>query len=153
MYQYTGTIIHLVKLMNLSISLDEGVPIYRQIVNQIKYMVASGLLKPDEELPAIRTLATDIRVTPNTVVKAYDELCRFGIITKRQGSGCFVSNTHSKFSEREKKRILEQRIDGLLSEAHQLGIASEILFTLIHKRMNKLHDKPASRSASGSEKS
>jgi GntR family transcriptional regulator len=69
------------------------------------------------------------------VVKAYDELCTSGLITKRQGSGCFVTDTHSKFSSREKNRILEQRIDALLSEAHQLNINTETLFILINRRL------------------
>ena len=57
--------------MNITISTKDGVPIYRQIVNQIRYMVASGLLLPSEEISPVRTLALKLNVTPNTVVKAY----------------------------------------------------------------------------------
>ena len=62
--------------MDISLNLTDGVPIYRQIVNQVKYLIASGLLQPDEELPPIRTLALQLKVTPNTIVKAYDEWSR-----------------------------------------------------------------------------
>ena len=125
--------------MDISINTEEGVPIYRQIVTQIRYMIASGLLKPNEDLPPIRTLATSLRVTPNTVVKAYDELCSSGLIAKRRGSGCFVTEIHSKFSEKEKHRILEQRIDALLAEGHQLGVPIDVLYTLLDKRVQALH--------------
>jgi GntR family transcriptional regulator len=121
--------------VDLTIDLKDGVPIYRQIANQIRYMVASGLLRPDEELPAIRVLAAQLRVTPNTVVKAYEELEGTGVISKRRGSGCFVSDGPSRLAEREKRRILEQRIDGLLAEARQLNYTTSDLLKLIHKRL------------------
>ena len=77
--------------MDITINLADGVPIYRQIINQIKYLVASGLLQPGEELPPIRTLALQLKVTPNTIVKAYDELESSGVIHGRRGAGTFVS--------------------------------------------------------------
>jgi len=121
--------------VDLTIDVKDGVPIYRQIANQIRYMAASGLLQPDEELPPIRALAAQLRVTPNTVVKAYEELESAGVISKRRGSGCFISEGPSKLAEREKRRILEQRIDGLLAEARQLNYRPGELMKLIHKRL------------------
>lgn len=134
--------------MDLTIDLKEGVPIYRQIANQIRYLVASGQLRPDEELPAIRVLAEQLRVTPNTVVKAYEELEGTGVISKRRGSGCFVSDGPSKLAEREKRRILEQRIDGLLTEARQLNYGTGDLLKLIHKRLIVL-DRLTGKAANG----
>jgi GntR family transcriptional regulator len=121
--------------MNITIDPKDGLPIYRQIANQIRYMIASGLLRQDEDLPPIRVLATDLRVTPNTIVKAYEELEKAGVISKRRGSGCFVSASPSKLVEREKRKILEQRADALLMEARQLNYRTEDLFKLIHKRL------------------
>ena len=66
--------------MDITINVTDGVPIYRQIVNQVKYLVASGLLQPGEELPPIRTLALQLKVTPNTIVKAYGELEIAGVV-------------------------------------------------------------------------
>src|SRR6266404_9491158 len=68
-----------------------GVPIYRQIQDQIRYGIASGLLGPGEQLPTVRSLAVELSVNPNTVIKAYSELERAGILTTEQGSGTFVS--------------------------------------------------------------
>lgn len=137
--------------MNINIDPTDGVPIYRQIANQVRYMVASGLLLADEELPPIRVLAQQLRVTPNTVVKAYDELERAGVIHKRRGAGCFVSATPSKLADTEKQRILEQRIDALLLEAHQLDVDDATLLELLQERMALLQAPPTTRKPRGDE--
>jgi GntR family transcriptional regulator len=124
--------------MNITIDPRDGLPIYRQVSNQLRYMIASGVLRQDEDLPAIRTLAAQLRVTPNTIVKAYDELEKSGVIAKRRGSGCYVSGGPPQLVDREKRRILEQRIDGLLVEARQLNYRPAELFKLIHKRLSLL---------------
>jgi GntR family transcriptional regulator len=120
--------------MDITISLTDGVPIYRQIVNQVKYLVASGLLVPGEELPPIRTLALQLKVTPNTIVKAYGELEIAGVVHKRRGSGTFVSDTRPQLAVRERRRIIEQRIDGLLAEAHQLNFTGDDLLRMLRDR-------------------
>ena len=94
--------------MDITINLHDGVPIYRQIVNQVKYLVASGLLQPGEELPPIRTLALQLRVTPNTIVKAYDELEGSGVVHKRRGSGTFVSEGRQQLALRERKAAMDE---------------------------------------------
>jgi GntR family transcriptional regulator len=120
--------------MDITINLADGVPIYRQIVNQVKYLVASGQLLPGEELPPIRTLALQLKVTPNTVVKAYDELEQSGVVHKRHGSGTYVSEARPQFALRERRRIIEQRIDALLAEAHQLSFTADDILRLIRER-------------------
>src|SRR5262245_624278 len=120
--------------MDISITLTDGVPIYRQIVNQVKYLVASGLLQPGEELPPIRTLALQLKVTPNTIVKAYGELETSGVIHKRQGSGTFVSEGRLKLALGERRRVIEQRIDALLAEAHHLNFTAEDILRMIRER-------------------
>jgi GntR family transcriptional regulator len=120
--------------MDITISVTDGVPIYRQIVNQVKYLVASGLLRPGEELPPIRTLALQLRVTPNTIVKAYDELEISGVVHKRRGSGTFVSEGRRQLALRERRRIIEERIDGLLAEAHQLNFTTDDILRMVRER-------------------
>jgi GntR family transcriptional regulator len=128
--------------MDLTISLADGVPIYRQIVNQIKYLAASGALAPGEELPPIRTLALQLKVTPNTIVKAYDELEAAGVIHKRRGSGSFVSEVrHSPLADAERHRIIEQRIDALLAEAHQLNFKPDDVLRVIRERRAAMERK------------
>jgi len=124
--------------MDITISVADGVPIYRQIVNQIRYMVASGLLKPGEEIPPIRTLALQLKVTPNTIVKAYDELETAGIVRKRRGAGTYVSDGQSPLASRERNRIMEQRVDALLAEAHQLDFSPDAVLSLFRRRQAEI---------------
>ena len=120
--------------MDITINLSDGVPIYRQIVNQIKYLVASGLLQPGEELPPIRTLALQLKVTPNTMVKAYDELESSGVSHGRRGAGTFVSDGHPVLAHEERQRLIEQRIDALLAEAHQLNFTADDILRMLRER-------------------
>ncbi len=125
--------------MQIEISLQDGVPIYRQIVNQVKYLIAAGKLRTDEELPAIRVLAERLSVTPNTVVKAYGVLQTEGLVYKRQGAGTFVAETKSPLARKEQKRILTQRTDALLADASQLGFTFEEILALLRKRHEALN--------------
>jgi len=121
--------------MDITINVADGVPIYRQIANQVRYLAASGLLAPGEELPPIRTLALQLKVTPNTVVRAYDELEAAGVIHKRRGAGTYVSEGPSRLADRERQRIIEQRVDALLTEAYHLNFtADEVLKVLDERR-------------------
>src|ERR671911_1265090 len=107
--------------MHLRVNPHDGVPIYLQIVNQVKYLVAAGRLEPGEELPPIRALAERLVINPNTVARAYRELEVAGVVVKRGTTGTFVSTSGSPLARRERVRILTERIDALLAEARQLG--------------------------------
>jgi GntR family transcriptional regulator len=136
--------------MDIKINVADGVPLYRQIVNQIRYMVASGLLEIGEELPAIRALALQLKVTPNTIVKAYGELEAAGVVRKRHGAGTFVSGGGpSRLADRERRRIIEQRIDALLTEAHHLNFSLDELFKALRRRQALMASKTAVDKVSG----
>ena len=113
---------------------NDGVPIYLQIVTQMKYLVASGRLAPGEELPPIRTLAEQLQVNPNTVAHAYRELERDGLVTKRRTAGTYVSGAGSPLARRERLKILTERIDALLAEARQLDVSTEEVIDLLRRR-------------------
>lgn len=129
--------------MQIHISSSDGVPIYLQIVNQVKYLVASGRLEPGEEMPPIRVLAQQLLVNPNTVARAYRELEAAGIVTKRRTAGTYVSDAGSPLERRERMRILTERIDALLAEARQLGVSTEQVFDLIRRRDRQM--KPSGK--------
>src|SRR2546421_8488716 len=113
--------------MDIHISPHDGVPIYLQIVNQVKYLVASGRLGPGEELPPIRGLAEQLLINPNTVARAYRELELAGVVTKRRTAGTYVSDTASPLARRQRLKIIAERIDTLLAEARQMNIDTEEL--------------------------
>lgn len=124
--------------MHIEISPQDGVPIYRQIVRQVKFLIASGQLAPGDELPPIRTLAERLLVTPNTIVKAYNQLEAEGLLYKRQGAGTFVSDSTSRLARKEQRKILQQRADALLAEAAQLDFSFDEVLSLLHKRQAAL---------------
>ena len=125
--------------MQIRITSSDGVPIYIQIVNQVKHLVAAGRLQPGEEIPPIRVLAQQLVVNPNTVARAYLELERAGVVTKRHGSGTYVSETRSSLSRREKFKVLTQRADALLVEAGHLDIELDEVMALLHERHEVIH--------------
>jgi len=127
--------------MQLHISPKDGVPIYRQIVNQVKYLVGSGRLVPGEELPPIRVLAEQLVVNPNTVARAYAELERAGIVTKRHGSGTYVSDNGSPLKRAERLKILAQRADALVAEARHLEVEISELLDVVRERHRAMQSK------------
>lgn len=120
--------------VQIHISPNDGVAIYQQIVNQIKYLVASGRLSAGEELPPIRGLAEQLLINPNTVARAYRELEMAGIVEKRRTAGTYVSDQGSPLARRERLKILTDRIDQLLAEATQLGVSLEEVNKLVQQR-------------------
>jgi GntR family transcriptional regulator len=120
--------------MQLRISMQEGTPIYRQIVEQVKYLVAGGRLKPGSEIPPIRVLAEQLRINPNTVARAYLELEREGVVSMRQGSGTTVAEVKSLLPRREKLKLLARPADALLTDARHLNVSLEEVIALLRER-------------------
>ena len=120
--------------MQLHVSPADGVPIYLQIVNQVKYLISSGRLAAGEELPPIRTLAEQLLINPNTVARAYRELELAGVVEKRRTAGTYVSGGASPLSRRERVKILGRRVDALLAEARQMDVSLEDVIDLVHQR-------------------
>ena len=127
--------------MQIHISHEDGLPIYQQIVKQIKYLVSSHALQPEEELPPIRVLAEQLLINPNTVARAYRELESAGMVFKRGTAGTFISKTASPLARRERLKIIRQRIDTLLADARHLGIDLDEIKKLLDQR-NQLMNKP-----------
>jgi len=127
--------------VQIHISSDDGVPIYLQIVNQVKYLVASGRLSAGEELPPIRTLAERLLVNPNTVARAYRELEMAGVVTKRRTAGTYVSDGGSPLEREVRLEILTGRVDTLLAEARQMDVTTDEVVDLIHERDREMQPR------------
>ena len=121
-------------MLHLSINQGDGVPIYLQLVQQVKRLIATGRLEPDSELPPVRVLAQQLLINPNTVVRAYRELEMAGLVYKRRGAGTYVSAQGTPYTDEECRRILSERADALLVEGRSLGYGVEQVVALVRER-------------------
>ena len=127
--------------MQIQIDPDDAAPIYLQIVNQVKHLVAAGRLAPGEELPPIRVLAEKLVVNPNTVARAYRELETAGIVTKRRTTGTYVSEAGSALDHEERLQLLVPRTDALLAEARQLDVSADEVVDLLRVRDDSIRSQ------------
>lgn len=102
-----------------------AVPIYRQIVDQVRAHISRGDLSPGEALPSVRAVAEDLVVNANTVAKAYGELVRSGEVVSEPGRGVFVAERRPQVSASERRRRLKVAVERLLAEAMSVGARRE----------------------------
>lgn len=113
-------------------------PIYRQLVEQVCRAVATGALAAGDQLPSVRALAEELVVNPNTVVRAYNELARDGIVEARPGRGFFVALRRPLYSQPERTRRLGAALDTFLSEAVVLHFTPDELRTALEQRLAEI---------------
>jgi GntR family transcriptional regulator len=123
------------------LNFKSGMPIYLQLVDQIKAAAASGALRPGEALPSIRPLAEELRVNRNTIAKAYSELESLGVIETLPGRGCFLNENHSALRKEVRRKLLIEEIDQAIVQAHHLQVPRNEFLELIRERMAVLDDK------------
>src|SRR5260370_19150324 len=103
------------------LDLRSGVPVYRQIIDQVLVAVASGACTGGEQLPTVRQLAVDLSINPNTVVRAYRELEIRGILTTHQGTGTFITPAKVDSNDAERQRRLSQMVSEFVAHAGGAG--------------------------------
>ncbi|MBN1507302.1 MAG: GntR family transcriptional regulator [Sedimentisphaerales bacterium] len=123
-------------MVEFKLDLKSGVPFHRQIVDQIRYGIASKRLLPGEQLPTVRDLAVQLQVNPNTVRKAYSDLELLGILNTQQGTGTFVGDQQIEIGDAEKQRMLEQVCDELVARGHQYNLTLEDIVEHLQGRLN-----------------
>ena len=128
-------------MVEFKLDLKSGVPFHRQIVDQIRYGIASDRLMPGEQLPTVRELAVNLQVNPNTVRKAYSELEILGILDTQQGTGTFVSDQQVEIGEAEKQRMLGQICDELVARGHQYGFTLKEIVIHLNRRLENGQNK------------
>jgi GntR family transcriptional regulator len=109
------------------LDLRSGVPVYRQIIDQVRAGIASGTLTSGDQLPTVRQLAVDLAVNPNTVLRAYRELELGGFLETQQGTGTFISQKKLRRDDAERARQLGQLVGEFLSRAGAAGFTREEL--------------------------
>lgn len=125
--------------MEFLIDTDSGIPIYRQILEQVKFSIARGDLKPGNRLPTVRQLAVDLSINPNTVIRAYRELEIEGVLDTQQGSGTFVGRKKPEIDQIKKQRMLDQILTETLARASAYGFSLEELMEAL-----RLHQEASS---------
>jgi len=123
-------------MIDFRLDIKSGVPFYRQIVDQIRYAIASRQLLPGEQLPTIRDLAVQLEINPNTARKAYSELEILGVLDTQQGTGTFVAERKIEIAEAEKDRMLGQICDELVARGHQYNLTLEQIVDHLQRRLD-----------------
>lgn len=127
LYICTILLIHYFNNTMIKFILDPsgGTPFYRQIIDQIRFGIASGNLKTGEQLPTVRSLAVELKVNLNTIAKAYKELEILSILDTQQGSGTFINANGIVLSDEEKRRKLQDICKEFLTVAYTYGFSKE----------------------------
>lgn len=112
-------------------------PIYRQLMDQIRQAVARGRLRPGTRLPSVRVMSRELVVNPNTIARVYTELEREGILNTRQGLGVFVAEPQADLSASARRERLSAVLDRFLTEAVHLGYSADDVITAVTKRIQK----------------
>lgn len=123
--------------MYLRIDPSSSIPIFTQITNQMKYSVAMGAYGAGDKLPSVRELALQLRVNPNTVVKAYRDLEREGVVYTQRGLGVFVSKEAPSISRKERKRIIDERLGAAVNEALRSDLSPIEIRRIVESKLNE----------------
>jgi GntR family transcriptional regulator len=112
-----------------------GVPVYRQLIDQVQGAIATGVLKPGDQLPTVRLVAVELAINPNTVLRAYREMEIRGILDTQQGTGTFIADNQAEPSKEERERQLAQLVGEFVSRAGSAGLTVNELIEAL-KQLN-----------------
>ncbi|MEO6182502.1 MAG: GntR family transcriptional regulator [Verrucomicrobiota bacterium] len=127
--------------MVFQIDFKAGKPVYLQLVDQVRYAAASGVLLNGEPLPSIRPLAEELRVNRNTIAKAYAELESQGVIETIPGKGCFLKANNAPFTKQVRQKLLVKEIDEAVVTAHHLQVDRSVFLGLVKERLDHFERK------------
>lgn len=123
--------------MQLTINPSSGIPIYKQICDQLERMIINKRLAENSFVPSVRQLALELEVNPMTISKAYSLLEERGFLLRKRGQGMLVAALHDKQTEDEKIQLINSSIENLIVEAAQMGIELEKLTMLIEQKLTE----------------
>jgi GntR family transcriptional regulator len=120
---------------NFAFRLDghSGVPVYRQLIDQVQGAIAIGKLRPGDQLPTVRLVAVELAINPNTVLRAYREMEIRGILDTQQGTGTFIADRQVEASQEERGRLLDQLVGEFVSRAGSAGLTVTELIYALHQ--------------------
>lgn len=138
--------------MMFQIDFKSGLPVYLQLVEQVRYAAASGALRPGEPLPSIRPLAEELRVNRNTVAKAYAELESQGVIETVAGKGCYLKANGTPFSKTVRHKLLAAKIDEAVVTAHHLQVSRGDFTDMVEERLTHFEQQAVTTSGASRSK-
>ena len=127
--------------MILHVNTSAGVPLYLQVESQLKHAIAAGALKADDLLPSVRKLAAELRINPNTVARAYQNLERDGVIRTVPGGGTYVADNVPGLLKSEKLKRLRPLAVQIAVEGSHLRLSHEEILKLVHETLEGLEEK------------
>ena len=127
--------------MFLFIDAHNGLAVYEQIIRQIKFAVADGVLSAGELAPSVRELAKDLAINPNTVARAYRQLQDDDVLTPIRGTGLAVASGARRACQSERKRLIRARLHDVLLEAHSSGLDEAQIHTIFKSEMTSARRK------------
>ena len=136
--------------MLFQIDPSNGVAIYDQVVRQMKFAVADGVIREGELAPSVRELARQLAINPNTVSRAYNQLQSDGVLETIRGTGLAVKKRAPAKCQKEREHLIARRLDSVLSEACHSGLSVDAIRSLVEQSLQKVaaNDQSASPQAS-----
>lgn len=125
-------------MLAIQINPHSGVPVYRQIIDQVKFMVSGNALMKGDQLPSIRDLARQLTVNPTTIAKAYEIMANEGLVEKKPGKGAFIADFSQALNRAEKEQKLRELARQMVVEADQLGLTSGVIMRLMGEEMDRI---------------
>ena len=124
--------------MFFTINTSDSLPIYEQLVRQIKYAIASQVLRPGQLLRSVRQLSVELAINPNTVARAYQQLQQEGILDSLRGRGLMVRTGATETCRQMRRELISQRLHTVLSEARQSGLADPEITQCVEQHLRSL---------------
>ena len=129
------------KPFRFELDLHSGVPVYRQIIDQVTGGLASGALTAGDQLPTVRQLAVDLAINPNTVIRAYRELEIRGILETQQGTGTFISKQKVNHNDADRRRRLDHLVADFAARAGAAGFTVEELIEQLEEMRSEVRKR------------
>lgn len=123
------------------LDMGSGVPVYRQLIDQVQGGIAATALISGDQLPTVRQVAVDLAINPNTVLRAYRELEIRGVLETQQGTGTFISNRKPQHNEVERERQLDQLVSDIVARAGSAGFSVQQLVESLRERLSDSEKK------------
>lgn len=125
----------------IRINPNDGTPIYRQVIDQVKMMVVTGQLQPGQQLESVASLAARLKINPMTISKAFSALVNEGVVERRRGVGIFVMEVNALQAEQDRRRVLKEALDEAAALVVRMGLEADQAVELFRNHIREFENK------------